>query len=264
MSTPHLSLSLSRELWNGMLRAALPYDVARGEVSLLGVARATVKQLGVRERVEGLLEGGLTPPPVARLGEAALALWRDRKPDVVRRVDRLVHIEGTWQIAIDDLGTEIVYGPQKLTAEAWVKAVADGKITLLTEGLTFPFHIEQRLGATVALGRIRYARDRQAILANVQDVALHLGDAAWVQVVGRLVEVVLARQLGQMEAVPVLKREQLESLLGPVGGPLKVLLEVADLFLAVDEERMTLEVRFGFAKAPDAPRLGDGGEGGVW
>lgn len=256
MASPHLSLSLSRELWNGMLRAALPYAVADGDVNLLGAARATVRQLGVKERVTGLLNDGRTPAPVTRLGERAVELWRGRKEDVLRTVDRLVHVEGSWSLEIDDLGTEIVYGPQKLTAEAWVKGVAEGRITLIGEGIVLPFRIEQRLGATVALGRIRYARERQAVLANVQDVALHLGDGAVLQLLGRLAEVVLAQRLDAVEPLPILKREQIEGLVGPLGGPLKILLEVADLFLAVDEERMTLEVRFGFAKASEAPQLG--------
>lgn len=260
MTSPHLSLSLSRDLWNGMLRAALPFTVADGSFTLLGAAQATVRQLGVRERVAGLLEDSRTPPVVARLGSRARELWRARRDEVLHRVDSVVKIEGTWRVEIDDLGTEIQYGPQRLTAEAFVKGVAEGRVIVLGENLVIPFRIEQRLGATVSLGRIRYARDRQAILANLQDVALHLGDHAAAQLVARLVEVLVTQQVERMEALPLLKREQIEGLVGPLGGSIRVLLEVADLFLAVDEDRMTLQVRFGFAKPTEVPQLADEGD----
>lgn len=258
MTSPHLSLSLSRDLWNGMLRAALPYTVADGAFTLRGAARATVRQLGVRERVAGLLEDTRTPPVVARLGERARDLWRSRREEVLGRVDTVLRIEGTWRLEVDDLGTEIQYGPQRLTAEAFVKGVAEGRIVVLGANLVLPFHVEQRLGATVSLGRIRYARERHAILANLQDVALHLGDHAAAQLVARLVELIVARQVERMDAVPLLQREQIEGLVGPLGGSLRVLLEVADLFLAVDEDRMTLQVRFGFGKPTEALQLAHG------
>lgn len=257
MASPHLSLSVSRELWNGMLRAALPYKVADGAFSLVGAARATVRQLHVSERVVGLLEDTRTPAPLARLGGRAVDLWREHRGEVVSLVEQLVRIEGTWSFEVDDLGTEIVYGPQKLTADAWVRGVAEGRVTLLGENVSFPFRIEQRLGATVALGRIRYSRERQAVLANLQDVALHLGENTAVQLAARIVEYLVAQRLDVTDPLPLLRREQIEGLVGPLGGSLRVLLDVADLFLAVDEERMTLQVRFGFAKASETPQIGE-------
>lgn len=255
MTAPHLSLSLSQEMWRQILEAALPFRLSEGRFDLLGAARGAVRQLQVRENLSHLLEDKRAPAPLRRAGEQALALWNDRREDVYARLDGLVHVEGTWEVQIDEMGTDITYGPQKVEADAWVKGVAEGTLTLLQDNIRIPFRIEKRVGATVGLGRIRYDKRQACILGNVQDLAFHLGEPMIVQLIARLAETAVAQRLPMVDAVPILKREQVEGLVGGLGGPLKVAMGVDDMRLDVTEDHMTLSVRFGFAKLPEEAQI---------
>jgi hypothetical protein len=57
---------------------------------------------------------------------------------------------------------------------------------------------------------------------------------------------VLAQQVERFSAVPVLKRSQVEELVAPAGGPLRVQMGVEDVAIDVSEHQLTLKVRFGF------------------
>ena len=48
--------------------------------------------------------------------------------------------------------------------------------------------------------------------------------------------------------MPILKRDAVESIVSPIGGPLNMELGVDDLELNIGEDEMTLNVRFGFAQ----------------
>ena len=49
-----------------------------------------------------------------------------------------------------------------------------------------------------------------------------------------------------MNPVPILRKDQLEEMVAPAGGPLKVKMGVEDVALDISEDEMTLKVRFGF------------------
>src|SRR5690606_18545984 len=94
----HLSLGLSRELWEDLLRAALPITLSEGRVDLIAAARAGVRQLGVRERIAGLLEdrapGGFRTP--LRLRERSRAVWRRQRAGLAASVKQVVRVDATW------------------------------------------------------------------------------------------------------------------------------------------------------------------------
>jgi hypothetical protein len=255
----HLSLSLSGEMWNQILRTALPFSIASGELDLAAGLRSAVRQLQVRERVAGLLEDHRTPQPLVQFGKRLGTLWEDRRANVYGMLNDLVRVEGTWTVEVDEVGTDLRYGPQKVAADAWVRGVAEGNITFLREGLTLPYRIEKRVGASVALGRIRYSRDREAVIGNLQDLAIHLGDNAVLQVLARVIEYGLQQKVETLEPVPVLKREQVDGLVGGMGGALRMNMGVDDLQLDIDDEHMTLRVRFGFSRAATERQIGTSG-----
>jgi hypothetical protein len=244
----HLSLSLSGQMWNDILRSALPWSLAEGELDLAGLASNVVRQLQVRERVAGLLEDKRTPQPLARFGQRARDLWDRRRESVYQSLSDLVKVEGSWKLELDEVGTDVVYGHQRMGAEAFVKGTAEGQITFLNENVVLPFRIEKRVGASVALGRIRYSKEKEAVIGNLQDLALHLGDNAVLQVLSRVIEFGVQQRLEAMEPVPVLKREQVSELFGGVGGAMKMSMGVDDLQLDITDEDMILRVRFGFSK----------------
>lgn len=252
MSGHHLSLSLSREMWNEILQHALPVQVAEGEFDLVENARSALRQLQVRERVVGLLEqGGERSGSLVRFTERARRVWRDRRPSVYGRLKDLVSVQGTWTVEVDQLGTDLKYGQQRVGADAFVKGVATGRITFLRENVVVPFRIERRIGASLSLARIRYSQEREGVIGNVEDLALHLGDNAVLQLLSRLIEYTLEQQVALAEPVKVLSREQVAGLVSPMGGALQLEMGVDDLQLDINGEDLTLRVRFGFSRPAD-------------
>lgn len=254
-SAPHLTLSLSRDLWNELLAAALPIKLAGQSFDVVRNARHLVRQLGVRERVAGLLEDRRPPAALIRAKDSAKALWVRRKPGVYRRLNDLVRIEGEWDVKLDQIGTELKYAKQKVTADAFVVGVASGTVYLLRENVEFPFRIERRVGASVALGDIRYDPGHRAVIGSVQDLGVFIGDSAVLQLLSRLAEYALQQQLPRVNPIPILRRDQVEEMVGGLGGPLRMQLGVEDLELEITESDMTLKIRFGFARAQLSDRL---------
>lgn len=254
----HLSLNLSRELWQELLSAALPIELTKGQMDLTGSARSIVRQLGVKERVSGLLEDRRSPAALLRVRDRARSVWHRRREGVYRRVNDLVRVEGTWRVELDDLGTELRYGSQQVSADAYVKGVAEGKLILLKENVELPFVIERRLGASVTLKDIHYDEQHRAVIGSLGDLAVHIGDHAALQLVARLAEYLLEQQVPRVNPVPILKRDQVEDLVSPVGGPLKTKMSVEDLVLVIDDNDMALKVRFGFShlQLSDGQRAG--------
>lgn len=244
---PHLQLSLSRELWNELLRAALPVSLSGGRFDLLRNARRALLQTGVRERVAGLLEDR-APKPLVLARDRARALWQRRRAGVVRRVDEVVRVEGEWKVELDALGTELRYGPQRVGADAYLRATASGTLFLLRKNVEIPFLFEKRVGASVTLGDIRYDPGHKAVIGSLRDLEVFLGEGVLLQLLSRAAEKGLEGRLSEAVAVPILKREQVEDLVGPMGGPLKLKMGVEDLELEITEHDMTLKVRFGFTQ----------------
>jgi hypothetical protein len=256
----HLSLSLSRELWNELLGAALPVKLAGDSFDLARNARAAVKQLGVRERVAGLLEDREPPAALLAARDRARAVWHKRKPGVYRRMNDILRIEGTWKVELDDLGTELTYGKQRVGADAYVRGVAEGTIFFLKENVEIPFRLERRIGASIALADIRYDPGHEAVIGTLQDLGVYIGDNAVFQLISRLLEYGLEQQLPRVNPVPILKRAQVQEMVGPMGGPLKMQMGVQDLELAIDDDDLTLKVRFGFTRK-QLTAVEDDGEG---
>ncbi len=246
----HLSLGLSRELWEDLLRAALPITLSDGRVDLIAAARASVRQLGVRERIAGLLEDrgpkGFRSP--LRLRERSRAVWRQQRAGLARSVQQVVRVEGTWSVVLDDAGTQLRYGRQQVAADAWVKGVAEGTLFFLRENVEIPFVLERRVGASVTLGDIRYDPGARAVIGSLQDLALHVGDHAVWQLVARGAERLLGQQMGTVNPVPILRRDQVEEMVGPMGGAFRVKMGVEHLDLVVTERDLQLRVRFGFTQ----------------
>lgn len=249
MSGPHLSLTLSRELWNELMSAALPINLAGGDVSLKDSARGALKQLGVRRRVAGLLEDKRTPALVKRAGDRARGVWRAQRAGLIHRAEQLVRVEGTWRVELDDLGTELRYGKQRVDADAYVRGILEGTIWLAQENLEIPFVFERRIGASVGLGDIRYDRNKKAIVGSLKDVGLYVGDHAVLQLLARIGEAALEQQLPRTNPVTILERERVSEMVGPMGGALKLNMGVDEIALKVDDDELRLEIRFGFTRA---------------
>jgi hypothetical protein len=248
MSSHHLSLSLSRELWEELLGAALPVKLAGERFSVTHDLKRGIKSLGVRQRVAGLLEQREAPQALLAVRDRARRVWHDRRSGVYRRVNDLVRIEGTWKVELDNLGSQLTYGHQRVGADAFVRGVGEGTIYLLRENVELPFRIERRLGASVALGDIRYDPGHEAVIGTLQDLGVYIGDNAVLQLLARLAEYGLEQQLPRVNPLPILKREQVQEMVGPMGGALKMQMGVQDLELEINDDDLVLKVRFGFTR----------------
>jgi hypothetical protein len=244
----HLSLTIGKTLWDDLVGVALPYRVKDGTFDVGRLVYRQVKQLGVRERVSALIEDRQPPPVVNRVRERATKVWAARREQVYGAVERVVKIEGDWSLDIDKEGSEFHYAQQKIGVDAHVKGVATGKALLFDGNVELPFTIEKRIGAACHLGDIHFDKNDAAIVGSVQDPSLDFGDHIAFRVLNEIAAWALAQQTERFSKVPILKKAQVEDLVSPAGGPLRLQMGVEDVALDVTEETMTLKVRFGFTQ----------------
>ena len=244
----HLSLSIGKSLWDDLVGAALPYRVKEGRFDLGRLVYRQVKQLGVKERVTALIEDREPPPVVRRARERVSTMWKSRRGQVYEVVDQMIHVEGDWTLDVDKKGSEFHYAHQKIGVDAHVKAVATGKVMLVNRNVELPFTIEKRVGAACHLGDIHYDKSDQTIVGSVQDPTLDVGDHVVFRILNEVAAWALTQQTGRFSKVPILKKAQVEDLVSPAGGPLRLQMGVDDVSLEISEETMTLKVRFGFTQ----------------
>lgn len=244
----HLKFTIGRALWNDLFAVGLPFKVGEGSFDVLRNVHAGLKRLEVREKVRGLLEDRQVPQVLVRGKDVAKRQWAQRRETVYKVIDELVRVQGDWRVDVDRDGSEFKYADQRFGVEAHVRAVATGKVYLLRENIEFPFVIERRIGAEAALGEIRYDKDRRALVGTLQGVQVDLGEHVVLQLLARGLESVLVQQVPRVNPVPILRKDQLEDMVGGASGALRVKMGVEDVALDIDDEEITLKVRFGFTQ----------------
>jgi hypothetical protein len=242
----HLSLSIGKALWDDLVGAVLPLKVRDGTFDLGKVVISGMKQIGVRQRVRGLLEDRTPPAPLVRVKDKAAQLWSEHREDVFQVVSEMFRVEGDWMVEIDEEGTEFHYAPQKIGIDAHVKATINGTAFLIRDSVEIPFTIEKRLGATAHMGNIRYDKDIRAVVGDVQDPFIHLGDGVILQALSQAAATLLSQQSERFNKTPLIKKDQLEEMVAPAGGPLKLKMGIDDVRIEVSEQNLQLKVRFAF------------------
>jgi len=248
----HLSLSIGKTLWDDLVGAALPLKVRDGTFDLGKVVLSGVRQIGVRDRVRGLLEDREPPATLVRAKDRAAQLWVDHKEDVYQVVSEMFRVEGDWKIEIDEQGTQFHYAPQKIGIDAHIKATINGTAFLVRDSVEIPFTIEKRVGATAHMGNIRYDKDKRAVVGDVQDPFIDLGDNVVLQALSQAGAQMLAQRTSQFAGTPLIKKDQLEEMVAPAGGPLKLKMGIDDVRIEVNESELQLKVRFAFEQ-PQLP-----------
>ena len=244
----HLSLSIGKALWDDLVGATLPLKVKDGGFELGPMVHKGIRQLQVKEKVVALLEDRQPPAMVIRAKDRAAGIWRARRERVYALLNDMVRVEGDWLLQVDREGTEFHYAPQKIGVDAHVKAVAHGKAFFLRNNVEIPFTIEKRLGATCHLGNIRYDKDLRAVVGDVVDPEIDFGDHVIWRLLNEAGATLLAQQVHRFNPVSILKKDQVDEMVSPAGGPLKLKLGVEDVMLEVTEDNLTLKVRFGFTQ----------------
>ena len=242
----HLSLSIGKALWDDLVGAALPLKVKDGTFDLGKVVVSGVKQIGVRQRVRGLLEDRSPPATLVRAKDRAAQFWSDHREEVYQVVNEMFRVEGDWAVEIDDQGTEFHYAPQKIGVDAHIKATIQGTAYLIRDSVEIPFTIEKRLGAAAHMGNIRYDKDKRAVVGDVEDPFVDLGDGVILSALSQAGAQLLAQQTERFKATPLIKKDQLEDMVAPAGGPLKLKMGIEDVRIEVNESDLQLKVRFAF------------------
>jgi hypothetical protein len=245
----HLSISIGKALWDDLVGTALPLRVREGTFDLGKVVVQGMRQIGVRDRVRALLEDRTPPAPVVRVKDRAMQVWSNHREEVYTVVREMFRVEGDWCIEIDDKGTEFKYAPQKIGIDAHIRATVSGRALLIRESVEIPFTIEKRLGASCQMGNIRYDKDQRAVVGDVQDPFLDLGDNAILRALSQGAAYLLEQKTQHMVGKPMIKKTQLEEMVAPAGGPLKLKMGIEDVRIEVTESALTLKVRFGFEQA---------------
>jgi hypothetical protein len=244
----HLKFTIGKALWRDLFSVGLPYKVSDGSFDLVENVRAGLKQLEVREKVKGLLADRQVPEVLQRGRVIAGNVWQNRREQVYQVVNELVRVNGDWKVEVDRDGSDFKYAQQRFGVEAHVKVVATGKVYLLRENIEFPFVLEKRIGAEAALADIHYDTEKRALVGTLEGVTVNFGEHVILQLLNRAAEYLLAQQTPKVNPVPILKKDQIEEMVSPAGGPLKIKMGVEDVALDISDEEMTLKVKFGFAQ----------------
>ena len=248
----HLSLSIGKTLWDDLVGAALPLKVKDGTFDLGKVVLSGVRQIGVRDRVRGLLEDREPPATLVRAKDKASQIWAEHKEDVFDVLSEMLRVEGDWKVEIDGKGTQFHYAPQKIGIDAHIKATINGTAFLVRDSVEIPFTIEKRVGATAHMGNIRYDKEKRAVVGDVQDPFIDLGDNVVLQALSQAGAQMLSQRAGQFAGTPLIKKDQLEEMVAPAGGPLKLKMGIDDVRIEVNENELQLKVRFAFEQ-PQLP-----------
>lgn len=244
----HLTLGIQKDMWDRLLLAALPVKVAGGEFDLLHDMGAAAQRLDLKGRVKGLLEDRHPPEVVRKAQDRAIALWRERRGQVKEVMRDMVRVQGTWRLQIEQEGSAFYYARQRVGLQARVSVVAEGQAHLVRNNLEFPFTLQKFASASLALTDIHFDRDQQALVGTLGGLMVDLGDNVLYQVMGRAAEVGLEKQFLSVNPFKMLGRDQLESFVSPAAESIRLHMGVEDLDLEVDEETVTLKVRFGFTQ----------------
>lgn len=244
----HLSLSIGKALWDDLVSAALPIKVADGQFDAGKALYQGVKQLQVKEKVVALIEDRHPPAAVIQVKDRAAELWRSRREQVYHLLNDVVRVEGDWRVQVDRDGSDFHYAPQKIGVDAQARLQVSGRIHLLKNNVELPFTLEKTLGASCHLGDIHYDKDQRAVVGKVMDPAVHLGDHVILRLLKQGADQLLAQQAVKWSSVPLLKKDQLEEMVAPAGGPLKLKMGIDDVEIEVTENDLTLRVRFGFTQ----------------
>jgi len=246
----HMALSIGRTMFSELLAASLPVTVKEGEFDLVKNARDLARQLGVKEKVRGLIEGGGAPNALVKVKDKAGDVWDNRRDQVYEVLEEMLSVDGTWKVEVDRDGSEFVYATQEIGAQAFFKFSAAGRATLLKQNLEIPFDLSKRLGAEVHLKDIHYNNETGQLQGNLKGVTVRFGDHPLWKYVDDMAQKLIDQQMVRFNPVPIFKKDQLDGMMGGENGlgPLNIKMGVDDLALEIGEEYMTLKVRFGFSQ----------------
>lgn len=252
----HLSLSISQSLWADLLGEALPIQVAQGGFDLVEQGRKLLH--AAEDQVRGLLTGTVEKledapvlrNPAVRSARGRVRAFARRGRDVASRSFReAVKINGKWRARVSRDGSRFSYHDGGVTLDARAVFEVDGKVILFTDRFEIPFVLARDLRATASLGEVGFNRGRKQLEGRLGDVSVSLGESLPLRLLKVLADRLIERQIEKLNPLKLIPASTLEGLLSPGSGPLRFSAGIEDLNVGINENDLTLSIRFAFKGA---------------
>jgi len=249
----HLSLSISQSLWTDLLGEALPIQVATGDFDLVDTGRKLLH--AAEDQVKGLLTGAveaMDDAPV--LGNPTVRGARSRLRGLARRgrdlaserVRESVKVRGKWRARVSRDGSQFTYSEEGVTLDARAVFEVEGRALLFGEQFEIPFALGRDLTGTASLMDVSFNRNRKQLEGAIRSVSLSLGDSLPLRLVKVVADRLLERQVERLNPLPLIPGSTLENMITPGDGPLQLSAGIDDLHVGINENDLTLSVRFAF------------------
>ena len=249
----HLSLTISQSLWSDLLGEALPIQVGEGDFDLIETGRTLLER--AEEQVKGLLTGAtekLDEAPV--LGNPAIKSLRGRVRGVARagagfaahRVKNSLKVTGKWRARVSREGSRFSYHEAGVTLDARAVFELEGRAILFGDQFEIPFSIGRGLSATASLDSVGFSKESKQLEGQIRQVSLSLGESLPLRLLKTLGDRLIEKQIDRFNPLPLIPGSSLENMITPGDGPLKLSAGIEDLHVGINENDLTLSVRFAF------------------
>ena len=249
----HLSLTISQSLWSDLLGEALPIQVGEGDFDLVETSRRLMDQAG--DQVRGLLTGAserLDQAPV--LGNPAIKQVRGRLRGLARsgaqlaggRLRDSIKVTGRWRARVSREGSRFSYHEDGVTLDARAVLEVEGRAILFGDQFEIPFAIGKDLGATASLEQVSFSTGKRQLEGQIKHVSLILGQSLPLRMLKVLGDRLIAQQIDKLNPLPLIPGSTLESMITPGDGPLKLSAGIEDLHVGINENDLTLSIKFAF------------------
>ncbi|MBJ93054.1 MAG: hypothetical protein CMP23_01115 [Rickettsiales bacterium] len=249
----HMSLSISSQLWSDLLGEALPIQVGNGDFDLIEHSRRLLH--AAEDQVKGLLEGatgGLEEPALLRnprvrgVASGLRRIARRGRRGTSRRLRETVKVQGRWRARVSRQGSRFSYHDGGVTLDARAVLELEGRALLFGEQFEIPFTISRHLDGTASVNEVAYNRNVKRLEGRLGDVSLSLGDSLPLRLLKVLGDRLLEQQVARLNPLPLIPGSSLEQMVSPGQGPLRFSAGIDDLHLGINENDLTLSIRFAF------------------
>lgn len=252
----HLALSVSQSLWTDLLGEALPIQVAAGDWDLVDGGRKLLH--AAEDQVRGLLttveeRADATPligsPQVKDVRTRTRGLIKRGRNFASRQVKQSVQVRGKWKARVAKEGSSFEYSEGEVTLNARAEVEVEGRAILFGDQFEVPFTLGRALDATASLNGINFNRGGKQLEGQISNVSLSLGQSLPMRLLKMLGDKIIEQQIDRFNPLPLIPGSTLENMITPGDGPLKLSAGIDDLHVGINENDLTLSVRFAFSGA---------------
>ena len=249
----HMSLSISQQLWSDLLGEALPIEAGSGDFDLVEQGRKLLH--AAEDQVRGLLTSVeerideapvLGNPTVKSVRGRVRRLARRGRRGTSRRLRESFKVQGRWRAHVSRDGSRFSYHAGGVTLDARAVIELDGTALLFGEQFEIPFTISRHLDGTASVNEVSFNREAKRLEGRLGEVSLSLGNSLPLRLLKIIGDRLLEQQVEKLNPLPLIPGSSLEQMITPGQGPLRFSAGIDDLQLGINENDLTLSVRFAF------------------